>query len=40
MAGWKEGCFDHLHQEQGTIGAADGGVDGAHMVPATPGGAC
>ena len=28
----ERGCFDHLRQEQGTIGAADGGLDGAHMV--------
>ena len=28
----ERGCFDHLCQEQGTIGAADGGLDGAHMV--------
>ena len=26
-----------MRQEQGTIGAADGGLDGAHMVPSSPG---
>ena len=35
MDGVERGCFDHLHQEQGQIGAADGVVDeGTHGAAA------
>ena len=37
MDGVERGCFDHLLQEQGTIGAADGVVDeGTHGAPPRP----
>ena len=38
MDGVERGCFDHLRQEQGQIGAADGVVDeGTHgAAPASP----
>ena len=37
MDGVERGCFDHLLQEQGTIGAADGVVDeGTHGAAQPP----